>query len=52
MHTHFFDHETLDAYRLLAEVARWYLTAGFPGGPARLTTPGRVAAQTAAINGA
>lgn len=50
MHTHYFDHETLDAYRLLAEVARWYLSARFPRGTASLKSHGVNAAQSAAIN--
>ncbi len=50
MHTHFFAHESLDCYRLLAEVARWYLTARFPRGTASLRNQGLEAAQSAALN--
>jgi len=50
MHTHYFDHETLDAYSLLAEVARWYLTARFPRGTASVKNQGLEAAQSAALN--
>jgi four helix bundle protein len=50
MHTHYFDHESLHCYRLLAEVARWYLTARFPRGTASLRNQGLEAAQSAALN--
>jgi len=50
MHPHNFDHETLDAYQLLAQVARWYLTARFPRGSAKLKVHGVDAAQSAALN--
>ena len=50
MHAHYFDHETLNAYKLLAQVARWYLTARFPRGTASLKNQGLVAAQSAALN--
>jgi len=50
MHPHHFDHETLDVYRLLAGVARWYLTARFPRGASKLKAHGVEAAQSAALN--
>ena len=50
MRSHYFDHETLDCYRLLAEVARWYLTARFPRGTAKLKGQGLDASQSAALN--
>jgi four helix bundle protein len=50
MHTHFFAHESLDCYRLLVEVARWYLTARFPRGSASLRNQGLEAAQSAVLN--
>lgn len=50
MHPHHFDHETLECYRLLAGVARWYLGASFPRGAAKLKTQGVDAAQSAALN--
>ncbi len=50
MHPHHFDHETLECYRLLAGVARWYLGARFPRGASRLKAHGVDAAQSAALN--
>jgi four helix bundle protein len=50
MHPHYFDHETLECYRLLAGVARWYLGARFPRGAAKLKAQGLEAAQSAALN--
>lgn len=49
-HPHHFDHETLQAYQLLAEVARWYLESRFPRGAAKLKAQGVEAAQSAALN--
>lgn len=40
MRTHYFDHETLDVYKLFASVARWYVTARFPRGTAKLEGQG------------
>ena len=50
MHPHHFDHETLECYRLLAGVARWYLGARFPRGASKLKSHGVEAAQSAALN--
>ena len=50
MQPHYFDHETLDVYQLLASVARWMLTARFPRGSAKLKSQALNAAQSAVLN--
>ncbi len=50
MHPHHFDHETLEVYRLLASVARWYLNARSPRASAKLKAQGLEASQSAALN--
>ena len=50
MHAHYFDHETLDVYKLLAQVARWMSTARFPRGTAKLRGQALDAVHSAVLN--
>jgi len=50
MHAHKFEHETLIAFQLLAEVSRWLAKARFPRGMSSLRDHAIRAAQSAALN--
>ena len=46
----YFPHESLRAYKLLVDVARWLAAASFPRGMARLKAQALDAAQSAVLN--
>jgi four helix bundle protein len=50
MHTYYFDHEHLDAYRLSLDVAHWVASTDFPRGFAPLKDQAVRAAQSVVMN--